>query len=977
MLAAHARDACRRRCARRAAAGRRPPRRRTTPTSSPGESGTLGRRTPRRGGAATWPRTLVGAARAARRCVRAARSAAPAARARASRRAPGVRGRRGDRRGASSSAPATRRRPPRRRRARARASGRTSTPRWRRTRPTGYDWLLVVDDDVVLPRGFLDPFLFCCERFGFALAQPAPRLRLARRLAGHAAPARAASRAARASWRSGPVTAIHRERVRRCCCRSPTCRWAGAWTPTGARSPRGTGWPVGRRRRDARPPHAARRRRTTRATRRSRRRGRFLADRPYVAPRRGAADARGAPAGGEPRARRRRRGVLPARGRPGPRACGRTARRSPRATPAPTCAVLVLHRPVPSRAALASREPRRLLEPLRQPLRATLDGIDVTYVPFVAPPRPRSYGAWGAWAAPPLAVALRRLRRGSPTTSSTRTTPRRPATPSAARGPATPYVVSVHGGDVLARGAAPRAAGARAVRRGLGGARARARQLRGASPTARRDARRARRRPRRAPRHRRARPRSPAPERAASSPSATSSPRKRHADVLRALWLLRDRRPDLTLGRRRRRAGARGAASASRASWASRTACSFRGALAPARGGRGSPSRPRASSCPASTRRSASPTSRRWPAASPRSAAAREPGPEEIAARGRRHVPRPARGPRARSPAAIDALLDDERDRLRVGAAARRRSQRALHLGALRPRDRRRLRGGAAVSGDPRPVLFVTNHAPAYRVGAFAALHAREDVELRADRRRTSATAAAGPADADAAVPASGASPSARSLGLAASGAYRAVVAGALRPRRAARPPTSGARRARVPFVLWATIWAHPRTAAHALVLPAAAPHLPRRRRDRHLRPARHRPTSAPRARAARCSRRRRRSTTPFWSGAGDAAIVSARYQALFVGRLAGEKGLAVLFRPGAPRASSTSQPRWFWSAGDGSEPRPPPPARCSPRCRCRPTKSATSTRAATLSSCRRSPRATSASRGGSSSTKPSTRESP
>ena len=27
-----------------------------------------------------------------------------------------------------------------------------------------------------------------------------------------------------------------------------------------------------------------------------------------------------------------------------------------------------------------------------------------------------------------------------------------------------------------------------------------------------------------------------------------------------------------------------------------------------------------------------------------------------------------------------------------------------------------------------RPVLFVTNHAPAFRRGAFAALHEREDV---------------------------------------------------------------------------------------------------------------------------------------------------------------------------------------------------------------------------------------------------------
>jgi hypothetical protein len=40
----------------------------------------------------------------------------------------------------------------------------------------GRDWLLVVDDDVVLPRGFLDRFLFLCERFSLQLAQPAHRL---------------------------------------------------------------------------------------------------------------------------------------------------------------------------------------------------------------------------------------------------------------------------------------------------------------------------------------------------------------------------------------------------------------------------------------------------------------------------------------------------------------------------------------------------------------------------------------------------------------------------------------------------------------------------------------------------------------------------------------------------------------------------------------------------------------------------------
>jgi hypothetical protein len=43
--------------------------------------------------------------------------------------------------------------------------------------PDGQDWLLVVDDDVLLPRGFLDRMLFLAERFSLDLAQPAHRLR--------------------------------------------------------------------------------------------------------------------------------------------------------------------------------------------------------------------------------------------------------------------------------------------------------------------------------------------------------------------------------------------------------------------------------------------------------------------------------------------------------------------------------------------------------------------------------------------------------------------------------------------------------------------------------------------------------------------------------------------------------------------------------------------------------------------------------
>ncbi len=39
----------------------------------------------------------------------------------------------------------------------------------------GREWLLLVDDDVELPRGFLDRFLFLAERFDLALVQPAHR----------------------------------------------------------------------------------------------------------------------------------------------------------------------------------------------------------------------------------------------------------------------------------------------------------------------------------------------------------------------------------------------------------------------------------------------------------------------------------------------------------------------------------------------------------------------------------------------------------------------------------------------------------------------------------------------------------------------------------------------------------------------------------------------------------------------------------
>ena len=74
---------------------------------------------------------------------------------------------------------------------------------------TDADWLIVIDDDVALPSGFLDMFLFLAERFAFEIAQPAHRQR------SHAAwrvtRRRRGCVARETSYvEIGPVTAFHR-----------------------------------------------------------------------------------------------------------------------------------------------------------------------------------------------------------------------------------------------------------------------------------------------------------------------------------------------------------------------------------------------------------------------------------------------------------------------------------------------------------------------------------------------------------------------------------------------------------------------------------------------------------------------------------------------------------------------------------------------------------------------------------------------
>ncbi len=194
-----------------------------------------------------------------------------------------------------------------------------------------------------------------------------------------------------------------------------------------------------------------------------------------------------------------------------------------------------------------------------------------------------------------------------------------------------------------------------------------------------------------------------------------------------------------------------------------------------------------------------------------------------------------------------------------------------------------------------KPVLFVTGHAPAYRVGAFERLHEREEVEFALFGGRL----------------AHGGGPTADELpfphrhvherelyALAASGRYRAVVAST--GGRVALPGSwAGARRARAPLILWASLWAHPRSAAHALSYPALL---------RLYRSADAIVTYGPHVSAyVRAKGAQRVHVAPqavdnaFW-GSPEASdptdprwLASAAVKFLFAGRPAREKGLGVL----------------------------------------------------------------------------------
>ncbi len=200
--------------------------------------------------------------------------------------------------------------------------------------------------------------------------------------------------------------------------------------------------------------------------------------------------------------------------------------------------VVVLYRPIPPRATRPRDVPRALRTLAAQPRHATLDGIDIEYVPFLAPPRPLTYGTWGAWAAPTLALALR--RGGFDLVHAHNAVPAADAVLRARI--RAPLVVSVHGGDVYYT-ATRHASGRRAVHRAFGAARLVLANSAGIEAAAR-DLGATRTRVVRLgtdlPAHPVAQSRVPTLVTVGHLVA-----RKRHADVLRALWVLRHRHPDV------------------------------------------------------------------------------------------------------------------------------------------------------------------------------------------------------------------------------------------------------------------------------------------------------------------------------------------------------------------------------------------------------------------------------------------------
>ena len=191
-----------------------------------------------------------------------------------------------------------------------------------------------------------------------------------------------------------------------------------------------------------------------------------------------------------------------------------------------------------------------------------------------------------------------------------------------------------------------------------------------------------------------------------------------------------------------------------------------------------------------------------------------------------------------------------------------------------------------------KPVLFVTNHAPAFRVGAFAKLHEREDVVfalIGGDVRH------GGGAGATTTLPFPVLRPTQREvarLAPPATTARSSRASPAARPARRLRGRAQGPR----PVRPVGALWAHPRT------LPHAASYLVVRHLYRHADAI---ATYGPHVSAyvrSKGARQPVRSRAPqsvdneYWIGHSPRNR-RAPFQAAFVGRIAREKGPQVLIQ--------------------------------------------------------------------------------
>jgi glycosyltransferase involved in cell wall biosynthesis len=182
-----------------------------------------------------------------------------------------------------------------------------------------------------------------------------------------------------------------------------------------------------------------------------------------------------------------------------------------------------------------------------------------------------------------------------------------------------------------------------------------------------------------------------------------------------------------------------------------------------------------------------------------------------------------------------------------------------------------------------RPVLIVTSDVPRDRVAPFRALHARTPVVVArfgASRRH------AGEGVDDPGVPVLDVAQR-EVYAHAASGRYRAVVAGTV--GRVALPAAyAGARRARVPFVLWSALWSQPHLVSAPLM------RFLYRRADAVATYGEHVSAYAARHGARNVHVAPQAVDPAFWSEHTEARR-DAPFEALYVGRLDAEKGIQTL----------------------------------------------------------------------------------